>query len=114
MKGIKTRAADRAFPRKDEAMNLDHSERERIHLASLYVADAVTKTIEGMHAELKSQFNLTGRQLNIAIAKSSIIVMVSCAAAAASADLATRDETPSIVSRLVAKLESALDEAFGL
>ena len=95
-------------------MNLDDSERERIHLASIYVADRVTKTIEEIHAELKSKFNLTGRQLNIAIAKSSIIVMVSCAAAAASADIATRDETPSIVSHLAAKLESALDEAFGL
>ena len=95
-------------------MNLDDSERERIHLASIYVADRVTKTIEGIHAELKSKFNLTGRQLNIAIAKSSIIVMVSCATAAAAADIATRDETPSIVNHLAAKLESALDEAFGL
>ena len=70
-------------------MDLDDSERERIHLASIYVADGVTKTIEEIHAELKSKFNLTGRQLNIAVAKSSTIVMVSCACAAAAADIAT-------------------------
>src|SRR5262245_20509504 len=95
-------------------MHLDESERRSIHSASIHFADAITKTIEELHPQLKAKFDLTGRQLNVAVAKSLIILLVSCATCGAAADDATKDNVPDIVGELASQLEALVDNALGV
>lgn len=95
-------------------MELSDSDKDKIIAASRHITDAITKTTEQMAPHLMSQFRITGRHLNVAIARSAITLMVTCATSAAASEDASEDELADVALKLTPQLEAILYKAIGV
>jgi hypothetical protein len=95
-------------------MQLTDDDKNRINAASNHISDSLVKTIEQMRVHLMKHFALTGRQLNVAIARSAIKTMVTCAAGAAAADGDSEAQVADVAIDLARQVEAILYKAIGV